>query len=278
MNTVTPNEGPETAERLLNEIRLKRVELPRRLRGIADALLEADDAMSLLTAAELSARLEVPPSALIRFAKALGYPGFAPMQKILRGRLLGDETSYRERARALAPPNGGRDDIGYVFEAFASANRGAIDAARQRIDLKALARIVQALKAARTVGVAGQKRAFPLAAYLFYGLARLDVPCLLVDGLGGMADRQAAVLGESDVLVVVTFAPYAPEMIELAGSLAGRGVRVVAITDAPDSPVAAHAEECVFVTEANLNDIRSIAVTSTVIQTLFVSLGMEFDA
>ncbi len=57
-------------------------ELPNRLQGIARFALGNPDAMALSTVAEIARAAEVPPSAVIRFANALGYPGFTDLQGI----------------------------------------------------------------------------------------------------------------------------------------------------------------------------------------------------
>lgn len=51
--------------------------LPNRLQVIARFALGNPDAMALSTVAEIARGASVPPSAVIRFAKALGYDGFS---------------------------------------------------------------------------------------------------------------------------------------------------------------------------------------------------------
>ena len=59
---------------------------------------------------------------------------------------------------------------------------------------------------------------------------------MLIGGLGGASD-EADTLGQGDALVVVTQAPYAAATLELARSAAERGAAVIALTDAPTSPI-----------------------------------------
>jgi DNA-binding MurR/RpiR family transcriptional regulator len=266
------------AEDLLNRIRIERFRMPKRLRLIADSLLDDPVELSILTTNELSKRLDVSASALVRFAKVMGYPGYAPMQKVLLKGLARADGGYRDRVRGFPrPQDGRRGEIDFLLEAFVSANARSLGAALGEIDLRALERMVAALRDARLVAVAGRRRAYPLAFYLHYGLSQLGRDCALFDGAAGMDAIDAARLGPKDALVVITFAPYAPEVVALAVAAAGRGARVLAVTDGPESPVCASADEVLHVTEANLNDIRSISVTATVIQTMFVALGMEID-
>lgn len=275
MSGPVPTTAIETPQDVFERVCLERVHMPRRLRTIADALIEEPGEFAILSITEVAERLEVSPSAIVRFAQSLGFSGFTPLQKMLRRGLV-EGTSYRDRARGLGwGGQGGRSDIDYVLRAFAAANIRAIQEAEDTIDGAALGDVVAALRAARLIGVVGQKRAFPLASYLFYGLARLELDAILLDGAGGMLERQAAALSERDALVAISFAPYAPAVREVSVQAADRGVRVLAITDAADSPLVALAHRSILVAEANLNDIRSIAVTSTVIQAVFVALGLK---
>jgi DNA-binding MurR/RpiR family transcriptional regulator len=272
--TQVPTDQPQTLDEMVSRLCVLRAQMPERLRVIADGFIERPREMAVLSISEAAASMNVSPSALVRFGKMLGFDGFAPMQKMLRRSAVSGEGGYRERLRAMAA-DGRRRDIDYVFDAFSGANIRALEEARKDLDLAALDRIVGSLRKARLIGVAGVKRAFPLAAYLHYGLLRLDMPSLLMDGIGGMADRQIAALGSRDVLVVISFAPYAAEIVAMAEAARARGIPVVAITDSPDGAIARSAAECVFVREGTINDIRAIAVTSTVIQTVFVALGLD---
>ena len=49
--------------------------LPNRLQGLARYALDNPDAMALATVAEIARDADVPPSAVIRFANAMGYDG-----------------------------------------------------------------------------------------------------------------------------------------------------------------------------------------------------------
>ena len=75
--------------------------LPNRLQGLARYALDNPDAMALATVAEIGRDAGVPPSAVIRFANALGYEGYLPMQQVYRERLVARSATYRERIKAL---------------------------------------------------------------------------------------------------------------------------------------------------------------------------------
>ena len=268
---------PATLDDLVTKLCIIRTQMPERLRSIADEMIERPRDIALMSISEAAKSFNTSPSTFVRFSKVLGFDGFSSMQKMLRRNVLSERDGYRERLRSMAT-DGKRHDIGYLFDAFSAANIRALEEARVKTDVAALARMVAALTRSRLIGVAGMKRAFPLAAYLHYGLLRLEMASLLIDGVGGMSDRQLAAFGDRDSLVVLSFAPYAQEIVALAEEAVGRGIALFAITDGQESPFAALARESVFATEGTINDIRAIAVTSTVIQTIFVALGLALES
>ena len=75
--------------------------LPKRLKQVASALVAQPDDIAFSTAAEVSARIGVQPSTLVRFAQALGYSGFSELQEIFRARLKERFPDYRERLETL---------------------------------------------------------------------------------------------------------------------------------------------------------------------------------
>lgn len=274
---VTSVAPAQAAAEMLDRVRLERAAMPNRLRRIADAMIERPEEMTTRTLAELAEHLSLSPSALVRFAQYLGFPGFSSLQRLMRSGA-SDETGYLHRMAALRPPaDGGRRNLEYVLEGYVSASVRALEGARSTLDIEAMEAVVETLRTAGLVAVMGQHRAFPAAAYMFYGLSRLERRVVLVDAVGGMGDGQVGLLGPGDALLVISFAPYAAPVLAAGRLAAERGATVLAITDDVEGPWTSLAQHAVVVKDTNLGDIRSITVTSAVVQTLFVALGLEID-
>src|SRR4051812_18613052 len=97
--------------------------LSGRLQQIAEFVLDHPTEVALGTVAEVAARSGVPPSAIVRFAHALGFGGFTEMQQVFRSRLVaGVAPNYKGRFGRLEPegetnlrpqpPAGGRTFLG----------------------------------------------------------------------------------------------------------------------------------------------------------------------
>jgi DNA-binding MurR/RpiR family transcriptional regulator len=67
--------------------------LSRRLQQVAQYLLNNPEDAAIFTIVEIARRAGVPPSAITRFAKELGFDGFAGLQALFKQRLLGPRMS-----------------------------------------------------------------------------------------------------------------------------------------------------------------------------------------
>ncbi|TLS82463.1 MurR/RpiR family transcriptional regulator, partial [Photobacterium damselae subsp. damselae] len=73
--------------------------LSKRLRQVAEYLLEHPNEIAFGTVAVISKNAGVHPSTLVRFANAFGYSGFSEMQRLFQQQLIEEAPSYQERVR-----------------------------------------------------------------------------------------------------------------------------------------------------------------------------------
>jgi DNA-binding MurR/RpiR family transcriptional regulator len=245
-------------------------ELPSRLQDFARFALQSPDQIALGTVAQVAREAKVPPSAIVRFANALGFGGFTELQNVCRERLVARSATYRERIEQLRRDGRGRSSVIPTLVAAAITD---LERLRDQADPVLLREASALLVAARTIHVLAQRRAFPVASYLAYALAQLELPALLLDNIGGMLKQQAAAIGTGDVLVVASFRNYSPEVIEVADRCASRGVPVVAITDQPVSPLARPARVRFDVGDDLAQPFRSLVAPLCVAQALVMSVG-----
>jgi DNA-binding MurR/RpiR family transcriptional regulator len=252
--------------------------LSRRLQEVAQYLLNNPEDAAIFTIVEIARRAGVPPSAITRFAKELGFDGFAGLQAMFKQRLLGPRMSYADRLRAVnrevasAGPADPRDPH-QVAETFIQAAFDALLRLREDIAGAALTPFVDALQKAKAVHIAAARGAFGVGSYTYYGLSRIGKRAFLLDNLGAMRAEQLAAMDADDALLVITFDDYTPETVELAKNAHAAGRTVLAITDNELSPVAPLASHVLFVKEARLGHFRSQVPAMVLCQTLVMSLG-----
>jgi DNA-binding MurR/RpiR family transcriptional regulator len=247
--------------------------LSKRLAQVAQFFLNHPEEVAVTTLVRLADQAQVPPATITRFAKELGFAGFADLQLVFRERLLGPRLPYAER---LAQPGIADADLaqpGHVFGSFVQAAVQSLLRIEEALDRDALEAFVEMLADSDVVHVAAARGAFGLGAYAVYGLGSIGRRAHLVDNLGSMRAMQVQAIGAADTLLVMTFDDYTRETVEVAQLAAARGLRVLAITDNALSPVTAHATHVLYVNEARLGHFRSQVPAMVVCQSLIVALG-----
>lgn len=245
-------------------------QLPNRLQGIARFALGNPDAMALSTVAELARDADVPPSAVIRFANALGYPGFTDLQRVYRERLVARSATYRERIEQMRRTGG---DTGHVLPQLVHSSIHELEHLREHFDPRRLQAATELVLGASAVYLLAQRRAFPVAGYLAYGLAQLEIRAFLLDSVGGMLRQQVGLLGPEDVLLAASFRNYTAEVIEAADLARQRGATVIAITDHPVSPLARAAKVTLEIGDDPSVQFRSLVAPLCAAQALVLSVG-----
>ncbi|WP_240230908.1 MurR/RpiR family transcriptional regulator [Devosia lacusdianchii] len=267
-------------ESLGAELAARQGSLSRRLEQVARFFLNHPEEVAISTLVTLANHAQVPPATITRFAKELGFAGFAELQAVFRERLVGPRAPYAERVSKLRQGNGAAEiadadlqDSGRMFEGFVQAAVNSLVRIEESLDRSELAAFVDALAACDAVHVAAARGAFSIGAYSVYGLANVGKRAHLVDNLGAMRAEQIGAMGPNDLLLAVTFDDYTPETVEAAKLAAARGRTVLAITDNELSPVVGVASHVLYVTEARLGHFRSQVPALVVCQAIIVSLG-----
>jgi DNA-binding MurR/RpiR family transcriptional regulator len=267
-----------TLSELEDQIRTRYEELSKRLKQVAAYVLDNKNSVAFETVSVIAEQADVPPSTLIRFANAFGYNGFNEMKQLFRSNLLEETSSYTDRVRLLkemegetAPPEQPID----ILQEFARANSNAMQQLAAQTSVDNLNEAVEILAAAKNVYVVGLGRSFSVSSYLVYALRHLNKRAFLIDGLGGMFKEQLSTIEDDDVLIVISFSPYAKDTTTIGDSLVGSRTKQIIITDSQISPLASSSDICFVVKEAKVDAFRSQAASLCLAQTLAVSLAFH---
>lgn len=269
------NNPPGTAEELRAAILVRYESLSKRLQQIARYVLDEPNAMALETLAVLSERTGVQPSAIVRFAKSFGFDGATQMQRLFRDGLLSGTAplGYGERVREFNQNVEGKavGDPSQVLGEFVEGNVLALQNLSKIIAREDLASAVKLISQAETVYVAGFRRSFPVAAYLAYSLLQVDKKTVFIDSLGGMSLQQVHGITARDLLIAVSYHPYAGEAVHVVDAAVEKGCKVLSISDSLVSPVAKPATLVLQVREAEIRKFRSLSASMCLAQALVIS-------
>lgn len=269
------NIPPATAEELRAAILVRYESLSKRLQQIARYVLDEPNAVALETLAVLAERTGVQPSAIVRFAKSFGFDGATQMQRLFRDGLLSGTAplGYGERVREFTQNVEGKavGDPGQVLGEFVEGNILALQNLGKIVGRDDLAHAVRLISQADTVYVAGFRRSFPVAAYLAYSLLQVDKKTVFIDSLGGMSLQQVHAIAANDLLIAVSYHPYAGETVHVVDAAVERGCKVLSISDSLVSPVAKPANLVLQVREAEIRKFRSLSASMCLAQALVIS-------
>ncbi|MCW9732661.1 MurR/RpiR family transcriptional regulator [Avibacterium sp. 20-15] len=263
---------------LQNEIRARYDNLSKRLKQVAQYVLDNSNSVVFDTVATISERANVPPSTLIRFANAFGFSGFNEMKQIFRENLMEETANYTERLqlfRQLEPEQANRESGVDILNIFTQANHQALQQLANQTSEQEIQRAVEILNNANNIFIIGLKRSFSIASYFDYALHHLDCRSFLINGLGGMFDEQLNLVKEGDVVIAISFSPYAKETVDIMHTTANKGVKQIAITDSQISPLIAFSDVSFVIKEAQVRGFRSQCATMTLVQTLAITLALK---
>jgi DNA-binding MurR/RpiR family transcriptional regulator len=264
--------APRSFDGLRDALMARKKTLPKRLAQVAAFALANPDDVAFGTAASIAEQAEVQPSALIRFAQALGYQGFSDLQTIFRDRLRDRVPSYEERMTALrASPETAR--AATLLAGFADAAERSLRALRMELDPAQIERAAGTLAAAETIYLIGQRRSFPVTSYMSYALGKLGVRNVLIGSAAGIDPETANFATPRDAALAVSFTPYASTAVALAKQIESRGTAMVVITDSPLSPIIPGSGQWFEVVEADHQGFRPMSATMVLAMTLAVAVA-----
>ena len=270
--------APTTAEEFRAQLLDRYDELSTRLQQIARYVLDEPNEVALETLAVIAKRCGVQPSAIVRFAQSFGFSGASQMQRLFREGLFSTDPAlgYGERVRRFNEAVD-RSSPGYeLLSEFIDGNVLALQNLRQTVTEEEMKAAVQLVAESGYIQVAGFRRAFPVSSYLAYSLQQLGKRVLFVDGVGGLARPQVSTIRPKDLLIAVSYHPYAPEAVEAVDIAASRGAKILSISDSHVSPIAKPATVVLQVRDSETRGFRSLAASMCLAQALVI--GFAFDA
>ena len=254
--------------------------LSGRLQQIAEFVLDHPTEVALGTVAEVAARSGVPPSAIVRFAHALGFGGFTEMQQVFRSRLVaGVAPSYKARLARMKHEEKsilGRKPAA-VLGRFVAEVQSALVTLSQSAHARELDAATAILAKARDIYLLGLGGSFPVATHLAYVLRKLGRRVVLLDGIGGSIREQSHPASSEDALVAISFRNYYPDTARLFPELVARRVPAISITDSLLSPIVEGASVVFEIQDMPEPALRTLVAPMCLVQALAIGLDLAAD-
>jgi DNA-binding MurR/RpiR family transcriptional regulator len=265
---------------LLTRISAEYDVLSKQLKVIARRVEQNRHHLGIIGIRDLAAQCEVQPSAIVRFAKHFGFSGFTEMQRIFRDGLaeqLAPNRNYEERIRKVIESGGGNLSSLDIANEFLGSGIAGMQQLRRRLDSRSFNTAVNLLAKSDNIWLVGSRRSFSVAVYLDYALQHTDKRIMLMSAIGSMQYDQVRAVRKNDVMIAISYRPYAEETVRVAKEALKRGARLIAITDSLMSPLARDAQVAFIVEDNSTLGFRSLSSTMGLAESLFIALAYRLE-
>ena len=225
--------------------------LTPQLRQAADYVAANPIEVSFRSMRHIAGETGLAPPTFTRLARSLGFDSYEALKEACRAAAKDTYSGYHERAEALRVGHAAEDGATSFHAAYGQQSMRNINETMINATSDSVERVAGILGAARRVFVNAQMGQRHIGSYAGYvaSLAFDNWEVLGVDpaGIGSQMRR----LTGDDAMICLSVSPYAAGTVSLAESGRARGTSIIAITDAPDAPLAALADETLVAATAN---------------------------
>jgi len=226
---------PQSRDTIAERIRLQGKRLTGAEHKLVDALLANYPVAGLSSITEFAASAGVSTPSVLRLAKKLGFAGFPAFQAELRAELtaqLQNPIARHDRWPSEAPEE-------HILNRFSHAVLDNLRTSIKRLDHREFDRMAELLAQRRhAVHVVGGRITHPLAQYLHTHLEMVRPGASLMPPQPALWPQYLLNLDQNSLLVVFDIRRYDPQILELAKLAAGRGTKIILVTDQWMSPIA----------------------------------------
>jgi DNA-binding MurR/RpiR family transcriptional regulator len=274
----------KNVEAFLVQARAENENLSKQLKVIVRHVEKHRDRLALDGIQETARQCAVQPSALVRFAKHFGFSGYTEMQALFRAdaaRQLAPNGDYQERIRALVDSGASTDSAAHIARVVVEGSIDSLQVLQRSLQTPefdaSFDKAVALMAEAPTLWLVASRRSFPVGAYLAYALQHTGKPVHWLHGLGHMQTDQLRALRPGDVMIAISFEPYARETLEVVSAGCDRGALLLAITDSRLSPLVQLSQVALLVQDSSTFGFRSLTSTLSMVQSLFLGLAYKLE-
>ncbi|MBE5979651.1 MAG: MurR/RpiR family transcriptional regulator [Paenibacillaceae bacterium] len=230
------------------------------------------------TIKEIAKETYTSPATIVRLCKKLGCKGYKDFQSTLAYEV----ALFRESRDIAFQKITQKDTVEDIIYKVTKKNIESLETTRKLLEPKTITSCVKLLETSRTVSLFGLGTSLLVARDLYLKLLRADVICNLCDDWHAQF-LTAKNLRAGDVAIVISYSGLTEEMLQCAKEAKANGAKVIAITRAVESKLAAEADYVLPVAATELIH-RSGAMSSRISQlnvvdvlfTAYVNRNYEF--
>lgn len=245
--------------------------LTPRLRKAARYVQKNPTQVALYPLRQVASEANVSPTTLVRLAADLGFPTYNEFRNAFRE---GIRTAAEQYASSASRVIAGRAAKG--FEATYNRARelfsGSLDALFRSVSADDIVTASTTLHRADTIYLLGMRPMYSASFYFAYVLRTFRNRVVLIEDRMGMLIDEIGTLSKSDVLLVVSFEPYALGAVKAAEHASNLGAPVIAITDHTLSPFSSRSTQMLTVPTSSTSSYQSLVPALALIEMILAHL------
>lgn len=245
--------------------------LSRTQHKMAEYVLAHQFRVATMTIDEFASAVGVSVATANRFARTLGLPGYPQFRaELARGFEAALEPVEKLRTELAQHATAAQVFAAVLEEDIANARRTL-----QALNAEACERAVEAVLKAERVFIIGFGSSGYLAGLLQRGLCMHLRSVESMAGPGGVshAARQMSRMNPSDLVIAIAFPRYLADTVTLAKAARKAGVKVLALTDKPTSPLAPEASIVLYAHSARQLTVNSETAVLSLIEALSAAVA-----
>ncbi len=251
---------------LFKRIQENTANFSNRQKALAEFLLNNYDKAAFMTAARLGATVGASESTVVRFAYALGYDGFPPMQKALQEMVKKRLTTVDRLQMAI------KDGQDNVVDRVLRSDMQNIRLTMEELSREDFNLAVNSVLAAENIYIISLRSATALGQFLYFYLHLLLKNCRIIDGSGTLFEQLTAV-SPRDAVIGISFPRYSRQTIEGLKYAKEKGAKTIAITDSVLSPLGKHGSIVLTAHSETNSFIDSFVAPLSIINALIIAVG-----
>ncbi|WP_117232669.1 MurR/RpiR family transcriptional regulator [Vibrio maerlii] len=219
-----------SSKNLLIRLRSNIEPLSKKLRVVADYVLENAHDVQFQTITDLARNTQTSEATVVRLCRDMGFKGYSDFRMALAVEL------------SQSAPKSSVEFEGDICDISAQSAIESLQDSAKLIDRKALKRICELLHNAQFIGCVGVGASSIVGRYLAYRLVRIGKKAIMYEDTH-LAAMSAGRSGAGDLWFSVSSSGSTKEVLHAANQAHKRGVPVVSLTNISQSPLSSISDE-----------------------------------
>jgi DNA-binding MurR/RpiR family transcriptional regulator len=246
-------------------------DLPESQQILGEYIIQHYREVANLSALDLGKVAGVSDATVVRFAKAIGYSGFAELKNELYSYVLASDTPSAKMVQSIGRKRKIDSALTEIFQFdISNIQKTLADFSNDHIN-----KATKALIRARKIYIVGLNSCESLAVFLHFHLRRLSLDVLLVTAGGLVLFEQLAYINQDDSLVLISYPRYSRDSLRAVKFAKERQACVISITDKRYSDIAAEADIPLVAHSSSPGFYNSYAAATTICNVLVFSIAMQ---